>query len=202
MKKIITVSLFLFAAVICRAQQKGSSEVYLNWNLSSPLQHNFVKNFSASGAAAGYNFFISNNLAIGGELGWNNYDTYYSRQTSYSKTGAFTTDMYRYIFALPVTATVTKYFPVSKLVSPYAKLGIGTLYSEQNKYYNIYEETNSNWGFTAVPEIGVHIKTSAANQWSLNAGVQYRYATNSYTDYGINNIQSLNFNIGASWKLH
>ncbi|MFT3704308.1 MAG: outer membrane beta-barrel protein [Agriterribacter sp.] len=201
MKKMIIASFFLVAAVIGRAQDKGSSEVYLNWNMATPLQHNFVKDFSVNGVATGYNFFISNNLAIGGELGWNNFNTYYPRQTSYSKTGAFTTDMYTYVFALPVTATVTKYFPVSKLVSPYVKLGLGTLYSEQNKYYNIYEETNSNWGFTAVPEMGVHVKTSADNHWSLNVGVQYHYATNGYSGYDIHNIQTLNFNIGASWKL-
>lgn len=201
MKKIISFLISLSIGVICFGQQKGNSEIYANWNLGSPVNNSFVQNFSASGGNLGYNVFIKNNLAIGAEAGWNNYNKYEPRQTYFSKTGAFTTDMYKYIFAVPVTATVTKYF-YTGVLQPYVKIGAGTLYSEQNLYYNIYETTNSNWGFLAVPEVGLHVKTNKDNRWAFNAGAQYSYATNKNEDYNLKNIRSYSFNVGLNLSLH
>ena len=104
-------------------------------------------------------------------------------------------------FAVPVTATVTKYFYTGAL-QPYVKIGAGTLYSEQNLYYNIYETAHSNWGFIAIPEVGLHVRTGKNNRWAINTGVQYSYATNKNNDYNLKNFQSYNFNLGLSFGLH
>ncbi len=201
MKKIIAVSLALFAGIACYAQQKGDSDAYINWNLGTPLNNSFVKGFNGSGANAGYNRFITKNLAVGGALGWNNYNTYYDRQTYVTKTGAITTDMYTYIFALPVTATISKYFECGNIVFPYVKVGAGVLYSEQNQYYNIYEDKQTNWGFTAIPEVGARISLKPQNNWAINVGAQYLYGTNKADNYGLKNLQTFSVNVGLSWKL-
>ncbi|HTE28411.1 outer membrane beta-barrel protein [Flavitalea sp.] len=202
MKKIITFSLVLFVGIVCYGQQKEGSELYFNWNLGAPVSNSFVKGFNGSGANLGYNKFIQKNLSVGAAIGWNNYNTYYDRQTYSNKTGAITTDMYTYIFALPVTLTATKYFDLGKIVSPYIKIGAGAMYSEQNQYYNIYQDGNNNWGFTAIPEIGARFDLVPGSKWSLNASAQYLYATNKASDYGLKNLKTLSANIGASWRFH
>ena len=173
-----------------------------NWNLGSMTSKDFVKGLSTSGVGIGYSQAIGKGFSAGLDLSWNNFYTYYPRQTNPSKDGAFTTDMYKSLFTVPVTATITKNFLQSGILSPYVKVGVGTMYSEQHLFYNIYEEDNSNWGFTVIPEAGLHIKTNAANKWAFNLGAQYRYASNSVTDYRINNLNSFNFNAGLSWSLH
>lgn len=200
MKKMITFSLVLFVCIVGYGQQKGNSEIFLNWNLGAPVSNSFVKGFNGSGANLGYNAFIAKDLAVGGSLGWNNYNTYYDRQTYNTKTGAVTTDMYTYMFNLPITATVTKYIDLGNIVSPYVKLALGALYSEQNQYYNIYEDRQTNWGFTAIPEIGARFTLQPQSKWSLNAGAQYLYATNKASNYGLNNIRTVSANIGASFR--
>lgn len=200
MKKIIAVSLVLFAGVVCYGQQKDASEVYLNWNLGAPVNNSFVKGFNAAGGNFGYNTFIRKNLAVGGAIGWNNYNSYHNKQTYDTKAGAITTDMYTYIFALPITATATQYLKAGSYVTPYIKVGVGALYGEQNQYYNIYEDRKTDWGFTVIPEIGARFTLKPESKWSLNASAQYIYATNKASIYNVKNIQTLGANIGASWR--
>lgn len=201
MKKIITFIVIIFTCAVSQAQLKGDQLAYFNWNFGPTIGNHFVSNFSGKGANAGYSWFIKDNLAIGGEVGWNNYYEYAARQTYITKDGAITTDMYKYLYTVPVTATITKYFKAGKYFYPYTKLGLGVLYSEQNLYYNIYEAASTSWGFVAVPEIGANIKLDPANNWAFNVGAQYKYGTNSAKQYNINNTQTYNFNAGVVWRV-
>ncbi|MEJ0104172.1 MAG: outer membrane beta-barrel protein [Bacteroidota bacterium] len=202
MKKIIAFTLIIFLGAAVYGQNKGDQAVYVNWNFGPTINNHFVSNFSARGASVGYSTFVMDNLAIGGEFGWNNYYKYSAKQTYQFKDGAVTTDMYKYIFTVPVTATVTKYFKTGKKVYPYGKLGLGAQYSEQNLYYNIYQTTHNDWGFVAVPEVGANIKFDRMRQWCFNAGAQYKYATNKATEYNIKNLQSFNFSLGITWQIN
>ncbi|WP_276481532.1 outer membrane beta-barrel protein [Paraflavitalea pollutisoli] len=201
MKKIVLLILVLASVLAGYSQKRAASNFVINYNLAVPISSDFVQGLSPYGATVGYNQGIAKGLTVGLELGWNTRNKYYDRMTDYTKDGAVTTDKYKSLFTLPITATVTKDIFPGRTLIPYGKLGVGTLYSEQRVYYNIYEEDNHNWGFTVIPEIGVRIKTRKTSPWAFNAGVQYRYATNSVDDYHINNIQSVNFNAGISWLL-
>ncbi|MBN8876869.1 MAG: outer membrane beta-barrel protein [Sphingobacteriales bacterium] len=200
MKKIMIIAVILASACTGFTQQSGSAFT-ANWNLGTMTSKSFVKGLSTNGVNIGYGQAIGKGFSAGLDLGWNTFYTYYPRQTNQSKDGAFTTDMYKSLFTVPVTVSITKNFLQQGIFSPYVKIGVGTMYSEQQLFYNIYEEEQSNWGFAAIPEIGLHIKTAADNRWAFNLGAQYRYATNKEKDYNINNLQSFNFNAGLSWSL-
>ena len=201
MKKIIGFAIIILTGVVSHAQLKGDALGYFNWNFGPTISNHFVSNFSGEGANAGYSYFIMDNLSVGAELGWNNYNEYAPRQTYTTKNGAVTTDMYKYIYTLPVTATITKYFKTSSFVYPYTKLGVGALYSQQNLYYNIFETTDSNWGFAVVPEIGANIKLNPSNSWAFNVGAQYKVSTNKNSNYNISNLQTYNFNVGITCRI-
>ncbi len=203
MKKLIVYTLIIFSAASVSAQNKGSQAIYLNWNLGITNNNHFVNNdFSAAGATTGYSYFIRKNLAVGAEIGWSNHYSYSPRHTYQFKDGAVTTDMYKYLFTVPVTATVIKYFNIPFPVLPYAKLGLGAQYSEQTLFYNIYESKNSDWGFTAIPEIGVNIRLNSIRPLLFNVGAQFRYAGNRAAEYNISNLQSFNFNLGLIWQIN
>lgn len=195
---IVIISLFSLGAV---AQTAGDHALSLNWNLGGLVNNPFVKNFSARGGSIGYTQYLSSNLAVGGEIGWNNYFQYAPMKTYYLKSGAVTTDMYKYVFAVPVTVSATRFTKIGSHIFPYGKLALGTMYSEQNLYYNIYESTSHNWGFTVIPEIGAQVKLDALNRWSFKLGVQYQYATNRAADYNIKNLQAIQISTGINWQI-
>ncbi len=181
-------------------QERGTRMSYINWNMGSTINNSFAKQFSVAGADLGYAVFAAKDLAIGAELGWHNYSQYASRQTYYFEHGAATTDMYKYIFTLPLTVTATKYFNGGSLFHPYVKVGAGALYSEQNLYYNVYETDSHSWGFTVIPEAGVNVKASRDARWSFNTSIRYLYATNKADQYNIASIQAYNFSAGINWQ--
>jgi hypothetical protein len=200
MKKSIFLAPVLLISILCQAQMKGSSQFDLNWGIGSTINNSFVSGFATRGGSFGYSVFPKDDLSVGLELGWNNYWRYVPTTTYQFKDGAATTDLYKYIFNLPITMNVTKYYYAGRLFSPYLRLGVGAQYSEQNLYYNIFETTHSDWGLVIKPVAGVRIHPSKYSPFSLNLGLGYQYATNSVSQYNISNMQAYNINIGASWK--
>jgi hypothetical protein len=200
MKHIIVFSLAIIFCTLCSGQEKGTTAVYYNWNFGPTIGNHFVNDFSLRGGNLGVSAFVDKGLAVGLEMGWNNYFQYASRQTYVTKGAAATTDMYKSIYTLPLTATLTKYFLSGNSFHPYVRLGLGALYSEQNLYYNVYETDNHNWGFVFQPELGAAVSLDAYGRWKLNIGFRYQYGTNSSPQYDIRNIQTYSFTIGLSWK--
>ena len=201
MKKSIFLALAIFISVLCQGQAKGTSLFDLNWGPGSTIGNSFVSGFATRGGDFGYSYFIKKNLSVGIDLGWNNYWRYVPTTTYQFKAGAATTDLYNYIFTLPIRANVTKYYHIGKLFSPYVKSGLGAEYSEQNLYYNIFQTTHSNWGFVTNNEVGVKIQPAAGSPMAFNLGFRYQYASNSVHQYNINNLQAYNIIFGVCWKL-
>ncbi len=204
MKKIIVIlllSVFFGTASMAQSSRTGISEFYFNWQPGFPTGNDFLSNFSARGFNFGYNHYIKDDLAVGIEFAWNNFYQYQPKKTYQFSDGAATTDLYKYIYTAPITVNVTHYFKGGEHITPYVRLGLGAQYSEQNLYYNVYETTNENWGFVAIPEVGAQIRFNKYNPWSLNIGARYSFSTNSHSDFGINNLKTLNFLLGFSFDM-
>jgi hypothetical protein len=199
MKKFILIFPVLFSFFLSYSQMKGDNEFYLNWDFGMPVGNSFVNQFSARGGNFGYGKFIKDGLAVGLEFGWNNYYEFTPEKTYQIQNGAATTDLYKYIYTVPMTATITKFFKAGDMFEPYVRLGLGAQYSEQNLYYNIYETPNENWGFVAIPELGTHLHFGGNKSWAVNLSVRYKFSTNSAPSFDLNNLQTLNFNVGFAW---
>jgi outer membrane protein W len=197
MKSFLIISVIVLSSASSFAQTQGSSFAYANWDFGFPVGNNFVSSFSGWGGNVGFSYFVQENLGVGLELGWNSYYQYASTKTYSNADGAVTTDLYKYIFTLPITATVMHTFKAGKVVRPYVKLGLGAQFSQQNLYYNIYQTTNDDWGFVAIPEVGANLRFSPYSKWSMNLSVRYKFSTNSQAQYNLTNIQTLNFNVGV-----
>ncbi|HTQ65543.1 MAG TPA: outer membrane beta-barrel protein [Puia sp.] len=203
MKKLILISTTIFLSTLCLGQKAGANEWHANWMFGLPVGNSFVTSFSALGFNLGYSKFVKDDLSVGIEMSWNNYYQYAPRQTYHFSDGsAATTDLYKYIYTLPITLYASHYFRSGDLFTPFVKLGLGAQYSEQNIYYNVYETTNDNWGFVAIPEVGTLVHLSKGSPWSVYTSVRYRYSTNSAKDLGVNSVQSVDFNVGFSCIFH
>lgn len=198
MKNILIITSFIFLSSAGIAQKAGTNQWYADWNCGFPVGNNFVTSFSALGFNLGYSRFIKDDFAVGIDFGWNNYYQYAPRKTYQFQDGAATTDLYKYIYTLPITLTATKTFRAGETVSPFVRLGLGTQYSEQNIYYNVYETTNTNWGFAAAPEIGAMVNFQKDGPWSLYLAIKYKYSTNAAKNLGVNSVQTINFAVGIA----
>lgn len=200
MKKTIA-SLLLIASLISTA---GAESGYLangfysfSWDINVPLNNkDFISTTSGAGGAVQGRFFLNPNLSVGGEIAWSSLYQYAPRQTYNFENGAVTTDLYKYMYTLPMSANAHYYFNPDGSVMPYAGLGLGALYSEQDLYFNIYNLYSTNWGFLIKPEVGAIFKFGSNSQTGAILGVRYNYATNRESDLRINKIKTLGINLG------
>ncbi|MFX1705437.1 outer membrane beta-barrel protein [Chitinophaga sp. CC14] len=199
MKKYIILGLvFTLGIGSSFAQGRMNNLFGLSWEIAIPTNNDFLDKTSFAGGKAEYRHFLKQApVSFGIAVSWNSFEQYIPTQTITYKDGnsAITTDMDRVIYTVPVMATAHYYFNYGKKAMPYIGLGIGTQYAEQNIYYNIFEDTQNNWGFAVRPEIGVLIRPNGGN-WGILLGAAYSYATNKNDLFQNDNLKSFNFNIG------
>jgi hypothetical protein len=166
------------------------------WDVNFPVSNNFVSKTSYDGFRFDYRKMIKSDLSVGLDITWNSYYQYYPTKTYQIPDGAVTTDLYSYIYTLPIAVNVHHYFHAGKMVIPYAGLAIGATYSEQRLYYNTYVSYDDNWGFLIRPEIGAIIKFHEQSGVGLLIGADYSYSTNSESAFKINGLQSFGLQLG------
>jgi len=195
-KIIFIICVALISCTVTNAQW-AHNLFGISWEIGIPVSNNdFLKKTSMEGGKIEYRHKIKENLTVGGFLNWRSYYEYFPTATyeNPEKTQAVTTDMYRYIYNLPMGANVHYYFKAGDMFKPFAGLGIGAQYSEQSMYYNIFLAEDKNWGFLLRPELGTIIKFQ--EQWGALIGATYSWSTNKNDRLGIKSLGDVNFQIG------
>lgn len=190
----------LFTSSHAAAQSRSDNMVALSWEVSFPTNNDFLKETSWAGGRIEFRHFLKPNFSIGLGLSWNAFDEYIPTKT-YKNIGgntAVTTDMVRQIYTVPMTALAHYYFTVSnKNIKPYAGLGLGAQYAEQNAFFNVYEVGDNNWGFVVRPEIGSLFRIGS-NAHILFAG-SYNISTNKNDAFDISSLKQFALNLGIAW---
>jgi hypothetical protein len=168
--------------------------VAVAWDVNFPINNKFVNATSYKGIKLEFRRMIKSDLSMGFEVGSNTYDQYSPRKTYQLQNGAITTDLYTYIYTLPLALNVYHYFNVSKMVTPYIGLALGATYSQQKIYYNTYVSDDENWGFLVRPELGAIIKFQEG--MGILVGARYSYSTNTESSFKINGLQSFGLQLG------
>jgi opacity protein-like surface antigen len=170
------------------------------WDVNVPLNNrDFIDRTSLAGGKAEGRFFVTPNISVGGEISWSSLYQYSPKRTYQFDNGAVTTDLYKYIYLLPMNLNAHYYFKTDGQFMPYAGLGLGAMYSEQDLYFNIYNLYETNWGFLVKPEAGMLLKFGENSRTGMLFGVRYNYATNRQTDFKIDKIKTLSFQLGIAF---
>ena len=178
----------------------ADDQFVFNWEMAMPSGNNLLNENSYSGGRFDYKHFIDGgNLAVGMSLGWNSYNEYTPAKVYQNddETGAVFTDMVRHVYTLPI-AINANYFFFKRNIKPYIGLGIGTVYSEQDSYFNIYSISESNWGFLVKPEIGLQLEINET--FGLATYATYNYSTNQSSRFDIDQLASINIGAGIYWE--
>jgi outer membrane protein W len=158
--------------------------------------NDLVSGTSWAGGRFEYRRMVKSNVSVGIGLSWNSFDDYVPR-TTYQKpdgTGALTTDLVKDIYTVPITLEAHYYFKAGKNLQPYIGLGLGTEYTDQNLYFNIYGLEENNWGFVARPQVGIIMPFSKTTGLYLSAA--YNYATNKNEAYNTNSLSQFAVSLG------
>lgn len=155
----------------------------------------FIGRASFRGATFDYTKKLNLNVGVGFEVAWNvfyedlDYDTYTEGTSSISG------KQYRYCSAVPILATVNYYMKPSELLTPFAGIGIGTMYSSNELDMGIYALTEDVWHFVLRPEIGVLVNISSSTDLFVS-GKYY----NAFKTEDVNSRNYITANIGLSWR--
>lgn len=199
----------LFAVIIGSASVKAQDGalsrnfdqlISFAWDVNIPLGDKFVEDVSFAGGKFEFRKMIDDKFSVGFDFSWNSYYTYKSTQTyHFNEATDVTTDLYKYLYTLPMAVTAHYYLPTYSIFVPYFGLGMGATYSQPKLYFNIYEVSQENWGFLVRPEIGTVIKFDPMSDVGILLAARYSYSTNEEPVFKITNLQSLGFQLGFTW---
>jgi outer membrane protein len=160
MKKIFLVLAICIAGNQLKAQQESHALYSLQYSISFGTDdlREFIEATSFRGVCIDYRKMVTDNLFAGLEFGWNVFYENVDHATWTEGTISITGTQYRYLSSFPMLVTFGYLKESSDFVSPYAGLGIGTIYNYTRFDIGIYEFTNDEWHFALKPEVGVILK--------------------------------------------
>jgi len=171
MKKILYIFIFTIIATSAMAQTSMMSWQYSMGFATGNLKE-YTSPVSFRGVTYNYNKMVESGAAIGLELGWNvfyeekGYGTYTTGNVDYSG------KQWRYSNNAPILFTISYFKNPDENVTPFAGIGVGTMYSERRTTMGAYNFTGDGWHFELKPEVGLMYNTEGA---SLSLSAKYYY---------------------------
>jgi opacity protein-like surface antigen len=201
MKKFL-ILLIVFAALIVNSNAQSFSshknKFTIGYEVAIP-GGDLLSKTSWAGGRMEYGRMLNEQFSVGLGLSWNSFSEYVTR-TTYQKpdgSGAVTTDLVKEIYSVPITVNGRYYIKGLKHLLPYAGVGIGTQYSDQTIYFNIFSIDENNWGFVVRPEVGLVYPFS--DQTAIYFCGTYNYATNKNEAFKIDNLQHFALSLGFTF---
>jgi outer membrane protein W len=200
MKKLLITALFFFTVTVnsfAQSYMSTKDRFFLGYEVAIPS--GFLSKTSWWGSRFDYRRMIKPNFSVGLGASWNSFSEYVP-QTTYQKPngdGAVTADIVKEIYTVPITASCHYYFNAGSHVMPYIGLGLGTQFTDQAVYVNIFTLTEYNWGFVVRPEIGIIVPFIDDGGMFFSAA--YNYATNSNDDFSIDHLQHVALTLGFTF---
>ncbi|MHA7101218.1 outer membrane beta-barrel protein [Roseivirga pacifica] len=199
---IVILCAGLFSTTDAKAQYQAS---YLHIDYAPVIglgeTADYAGGFSFNGFSAGYRFFISTNISVGLESGWQ-----VMREESdgivtevietEDNTLTLSAKQFRFINSTPVLATGHYYFGSEYSVRPYVGLGVGGYYIARRTEMGLYAFEDNNFHFGLAPAAGVIVPFQG--DVSGHFGVKYNYATKAGDSANVN---YLGFSIGVGFGL-
>ncbi|MDB4835400.1 outer membrane beta-barrel protein [Cyclobacteriaceae bacterium] len=201
MKRIISTFVFLTLSLVAFTQAGGG---IISFNYSVGMTMGSSKDFVSPVSGRGFNldvrFNVTENISIGGLVGWNYFHERLERnvyQTTGSNGAPITINamQVRSFNMLPLMFQTQYHFiSGSNNIKPYVGLGLGGIRVDYEKYWADLLDEKEQWVFGLSPQVGVLIPF-ASDLSGINIEVKYNWANFSYNE--VNSVSYLDANIGV-----
>lgn len=194
--KRFTLTLIIAIAISTGTYAQSQFDVTYSIGFGTGDLGSFISEASFRGIAFDYRYEFVPNMAFGFNTGWN---TFYSEKPSDTYTSgniSLTGKQYRYSNSLPMLATYSYSMSPGQFVSPFATLGLGTMYVKRNTDMNLYTLEEEGWPFVLQPQIGIRF-----NNWDAVSPVISLKYLHGFQAGDFNADQSyLTLNLGFSFR--
>lgn len=193
----------LLATQTTKAQDidTGTFSISGQWQFNKPIDNKYSDTASGWGMNLEGLYNLNSNLAAGAFVSWQTNNTYVPRKTYYGENSAVNMDIQKSLFQLPFGVAARYKLPMAKgNIVPFGGLKLGTNYSKERNYSNIYGWTDDQWGFFVSPEIGVTVFPFQTRQVGFVLAGYYNYSTNKAKDYDINGLNNVGFRVGIVFQ--
>lgn len=192
MKKILyTVALFFAMISTANSQNIWS----INYDIGVPLGDftNYISKTSWRGFGVSGAKYVTDNINIGGTFLWSGFYEKVDRQT-YSEPGVdLTTSLWKHMYITQLSFDANYSFMPGGTIQPYAGLGMGPYFIQQETQAGRYLVQDKEWKFALSPQIGVNLPFGASD-WGLH--VRARYNNIFYNTNDIKNLSNISFTVG------
>ena len=170
MKRYIAIAIFccLIGISPVFSQQGGHVSVQYDMSFGTGDLGDFISKGSFRGASIQYRYPATDNILVGGDIGWN---VFYEKKdkASYTiDTRTLTGIQSRYQNAMPILVSADYLFLPDNAAKPYIGLGIGTMYTERVVNMGTWILTQNPWHFA--------IKGEAGLMYELPSGFTFKLA--------------------------
>lgn len=196
MRNILMLAFCLITGVVT-AQEKY---FYFAVDVNKPMSNTeWIDKTSAHGFRIGYRGFINDKFSAGLDVGTTTFEQYNPTETSQNGNWTITTDYFKYVYSYSATLSGQYNFAVGdrETFFPYVGLGLGANNNQYVIYYNIYQDTETSWGFLARPEAGVLVRIGRRGTFGVMGAVHYDYSTNQSKKFNYDNFSTVGFQIGV-----
>lgn len=170
MKRLFFISLLSLVTLNATSQKSLFSMEY-SIGFGTANMHDYIEPASFRGIGLNYRNFVTGNLGVGIEIGWNTFfdetpDGIYE-QNNITYAGR----QWRYSNEFPVLGSIDYYYNKEGNVTPFFGLGLGVMYSLQTTNLGMYSFEKRALHFALRPEIGVIFDPGAGP--SVNISSKY-----------------------------
>jgi hypothetical protein len=172
MKKIFILTVFSVLAISASSQSNLTALQY-SIGFGTGNVKDYTSPASFRGFTLDYRNLVTPSIGVGIDLGWNVFYDEMPDDVYEYKNLTFSGKQWRYSNHFPMLGAIDYYLNPDDRYTPFAGLGIGTMYTLQNTDMSTYTFEKDAWHFAIRPEIGVIIK--AAPGVGLMVASKYYY---------------------------
>lgn len=198
MKKYLIISILAIAAVLTFNSSKAQNfdtHWELQWNISIPSGdfEEFINETSIRGIEFGGSYHFETNVMLGAAIGYGAFFKKTDRLTVEYDNNTVTAIHFRDLYSYYIMGELGYAYHSDLFLTPYARLGVGTYYTERITQVGLLYWQEENWNFGLRPEVGALMNLP---DMGLGFVVNAKYNTAfNYSD-NIKNIDYFTFGVG------
>jgi hypothetical protein len=171
-----------------------------NYNLSFPFGdlNDYVPSTGVKGFDVELKTFVTDNIAIGGMIGYQGFYKKYPRDTYSFENGALTSTLFAYYWTIPIRVVADYFISPGSLIQPFIGLSTGVNYNERRLEVGFYYIDDKSWNYVIAPEAGLIIPLGKYAEWGFSVKARYNYHV--YSRDNFNGLQYLDVALGFSYS--
>jgi hypothetical protein len=188
--KIIVTILAIIIFKTSSWSQQRSWKLTPSYSVAIPVGNfkNLVEETSFRGWSADAMYGINDQVSVGISSGFQDFYQRYPRTILHGEGSDISAVITNSIQVIPIMLKAKYRFSGEGSIQPFASLAAGGNIIQYQKYYGQFVNGNTKFGFTAQPELGVHVPLGKMKIVGINVGAAYNFMPFKYNDAdGLNN---------------